>query len=166
MDLVYRKNQLQSTITYGETFASQLKETAIEFEHIFLVTNQRYYDLFADKLVQLFENQQEIDWYICKNDVHCNNLNELENLLAFLAEFDQQKEYLFLGIGNEGVVQLTNFLHQSSVLNATCWLLPLSIQSLSKSLIVEAQIELMNQPVLQTSVLAEKVIYDRTLTTD
>ncbi|MEI5992579.1 hypothetical protein [Candidatus Enterococcus mansonii] len=166
MELIYRKNQLETTIIYGETFASQLKLSSIEAKHLFLITNQRYYDLFSDKLIQLFDDKQELDWYICKNDVRCNNMNELENLLAFLADFNQQEEFIFLGVGNEGVVQLTNFLHKTSVLTSDCWLLPLSVQALSKSLIAEAQIELKNQPVLHYSVLAKKVIYDNTLTSN
>ncbi|MGX7243318.1 hypothetical protein ACWOC1_00565 [Enterococcus quebecensis] len=166
MEIVYEKNQLRTTIVYGETFASQLKSISLGSKHIFLITNQRYYDLFSEKLVQLFDDKKEIDWYICKNDVHCNNIKELESLLAFLADFEQQQEFLFLGVGNEGVVQLTNFLHKTSILTSECWSLPLSVQSLSKSLIPKAQIELMNHPVLETSVLAKKIIYDRTLTTD
>jgi len=166
MELVYKKNQLETTIIYGETFASQIKSASIKSKHLFLLTNQRYYDLFSEKLIQLFDDKQEIDWYICKNDAHCNNLKELESLLTFLADFDQQQDFLFLGVGNEGVVQLTNFLHETSVLTSDCWLLPLSIQSLSKSLIHEVQIELNNHPVLQSSVLADKILYDHTLTTD
>lgn len=166
MELSYNKNQLQTNIIYGETFASQLKSISISGKHLFLITNQRYYDLFSEKLIQLFDDKQELDWYICKNDARCNNMNELENLLAFLTEFNQQEKFIFLGVGNEGVVQLTSFLYRTSILRSNCWLLPLSVQALSKSLITEAQIEFKNQPVLQSSVLAEKVIYDHTLTTD
>ncbi|MBO0468221.1 hypothetical protein JZO73_11845 [Enterococcus plantarum] len=165
MELVYKKNQLQTTIIYGETFASHIKSASFDSKHLFLITNQRYYDLFSEKLIQLFDDKQELDWYICKNDSHCNNMKELESLLAFLSNFDQQQEFLFLGVGNEGVVQLTHFLHETSVLTSDCWLLPLSIESLSKSLIAEAQIELKNHPVLYSKVLAEKIIYDHTLTT-
>ncbi|EOL44318.1 hypothetical protein [Enterococcus caccae] len=166
MELLYKKNQLETTIIYGETFASQIKGTSFESKHLFLITNQRYYDLFSEKLIQFFDDKQELDWYICKNDAHCNNMDELENLVTFLADFDQQHHFLFLGVGNEGAVQLTNFLHETSVLNSDCWLLPLSIQSLSKSLIAEVQIELKSHPVLQSVVLADKILYDHTLTTD
>lgn len=166
MEFVYKKNKLQTIIIYGETFASQIKSSSFESKHLFLITNQRYYDLFSDKLIQLFDDKLELDWYICKNDAHCNNMNELEGLLSFLADFDQQQEFLFLGVGNEGVIQLTNFLHETSVLTSECWLLPLSIQSLSKSLIGEVQIELKNHPVLQSRTLADRILYDRTLTTD
>lgn len=166
MEFVYRKNQLKTTIIYGETFASQIKSASFESKHLFLITNQRYYDLFSEKIIQLFDEKQELDWYICKNDAHCNNMKELESVVAFLADFDQQQEYLFLGVGNEGVIQLTNFLHETSVLTSNCWLLPLSVQSFSKGLIDDVQIELENRPVLQRMVLADKILYDRTLTTD
>ncbi|MEI5988514.1 hypothetical protein A5881_000001 [Enterococcus termitis] len=53
MELVYKKNQLQTSIFYGETFASQIKSAAFEDRHLFLITNQRYYDLFSEKLIQL-----------------------------------------------------------------------------------------------------------------
>lgn len=105
MELIYRKNQLQSKIIYGETFASQLKSVSLRSKHLFLITNQRYYELFSDKLIQLFDDKQEINWYICKNDAGCNNMKEFESLVAFLADFDQQQEFLFLGVGNEGVIQ-------------------------------------------------------------
>lgn len=166
MELVYEKNLLNTTIIYGETFASQLKSISIGSKHVFFITNQRYYDLFSDKLIQLFDDKLEVDWYICKNDARCNNLNELEQVLAFLADFDQQQEFLFVGVGNEGVVQLTNFLQEASVVTSTCWLLPLSVRSLSKCLLPEAKIELMNRPVLKAMTLPEQIIYDRTLTTD
>lgn len=166
MKVVYKKNQLQTTIFYGETFASQIKSASFESKHLFLITNQRYYDLFSEKLIQLFDDKQELDWYICKNDSHCNNMQELESLLAFLTDFNQQQEFLLLGVGNEGVMQLTSFLHKTSVLTSDCWLLPLSIQSLSKSLIAKAQIQLKNHPVLHSLVLADKIVYDHTLTTD
>ncbi|WP_429949847.1 hypothetical protein [Enterococcus sp. AZ101] len=166
MEWVYHKKQLQTSIIYGETFASQLKSISVSNKHLFLITNQRYYDLFSDKLIQLFDDKLELDWYICKNDSRCNNLNELKNLLDFITEFNQQEEFIFLGVGNEGVVQLTTFLYKTSMLLSDCWLLPLSVQALSKGLITEAQIEFKNQPVLQSSVLAEKIIYDHTLMTN
>ncbi|MFD1899648.1 hypothetical protein [Enterococcus termitis] len=166
MERIYIKDHLTTTISYGETFASQLKASPVKATHIFLITNQRYYDLFADKLIQFFDLGQEIDWFICKNDAYCNNMSELENLLAFISDFDQQQDFLFLGIGNEGVIQLTSFLHSTSVLTSNCWLLPLSIRALAKSLLGKTTIELKNHPALTTEVLPEKVIYDHTLITD
>ncbi|MTD38943.1 hypothetical protein GIX45_09900 [Erwinia sp. CPCC 100877] len=163
MEIIYRQGALKTNVYYGETFASQLKNLPLDQKHIFLITNQRYYDLFADKLIQLFGNKQELDWYICKNDPHCNNFRELENVLSFLSEFDLQEHFLFLGIGNEGVIQLTTFLQQSSMVTSSCWLLPLSIRSFSKSLLGNSQIELHNLSVLQTEGLAEKIVYDHTL---
>lgn len=166
MEFTYAKNDQETAITYGKTFVSQLRATTVKATHVFLITNQRYYDLFADKFIQFFDEGQEIDWFICKNDAHCNNMNELESLLTFIADFDQQQDFLFLGIGNEGVIQLTSFLHSTSVLTSTCWLLPLSVRALSKSLLADAEIELSNHPVLKNTVLPEQIIYDHTLITD
>lgn len=166
MELTYEQNQQQTFITYGETFASWLKKKEYKEKHLILLTNQRYYDLFSDKLVQLFGIDQELDWYICKNDSHCNNLSELENVLAFLADFNTMEEVLFLGIGNEGVMNLTGFLNKTTPHSSSCWLLPLSIRAFAQSLLSNAQIERKREFVLTVNILADQIIYDHTLTND
>lgn len=166
VELAYEKSNQKTFITYGETFAIHLRKESLSSKHIVLLTNQRYYDLFSDKLIQLFKDTLSIDWYICRNDSHCNNFEELQEVLTFLAELNQQHSFIFLGVGNEGVVQLTNFLKENSLFKAVCWLLPLSIQSLSQSLLVESVIELNNKAVLGSQVLPERIIYDHTLLND
>ncbi|MBP2099680.1 hypothetical protein [Enterococcus rivorum] len=166
MELAYEKSDQKTLITYGETFAAQLRKESLSSKHIVLLTNQRYYDLFSDKLIQLFEGMLSIDWYICRNDSHCNNFEELQEVLAFLSELNQQHSFIFLGVGNEGVVQLANFIKKNCLFKAVCWLLPLSIQSLSQSLLVQSVIELNNKAVLGSKELPERIIYDHTLLND
>lgn len=75
MELDYELHGETAKIFYAETLVSQLKSLKIEQSVLFL-TNQRYYDLFADKINQLFANPRKIDWYICAN-TQCNHLIEL-----------------------------------------------------------------------------------------
>ena len=166
MEVTYEKNNLHTVITYGETFASWLKKINYESKHLIILTNQRYYDLFSDKLIQLLGDRQEINWYICKNDSHCNNLSELYNVLEFLADFNKSEKFLFLGIGNEGVIKLTSFLNKTTPFFSDCWLLPLSVRAFAQSLLGDAQIEYQNEFVLTIKSLANQIIYDHTLTND
>lgn len=166
MELTYVQGQQQTVITYGETFASWIKNNNYKEKHLILLTNQRYYDLFSDKIIQLFGIDQELDWYICKNDSHCNNLSELESVLVFLTDFNKRKEFLFLGIGNEGAMKLTSFLHKTTPFSSSCWLLPLSIRAFAQSLLPNAQIERKREFVLTVKIMADQIIYDHTLTND
>lgn len=163
MEFVYEKNDHQSLVTYGETVASLLKNEPLSEKHILLVTNQRYYDLFSDKLIQLFKERQNLDWYICKNDSHCNNFSELEAVLSFAASFPVKEEYLLVGLGNEGVMNLTSFLDHAMILDTELWLMPLSLQALSESLAAKGAIELKHKDALAVSSLAERIIYDQTM---
>ncbi|MBP1045662.1 hypothetical protein I6N96_05180 [Enterococcus sp. BWM-S5] len=163
MEFVYEKKDHQSSVIYGETVASLLKNEPLEERHILLVTNQRYYDLFSDKLIQLFNERQNLDWYICKNDTHCNNFSELEALLTFVAAFPAKEDYLLIGLGNEGVMYLSAFINQTAVLTTELWLLPLSLQALSESLTGNGLIELNHKNALSVPSLATRIVYDQTM---
>lgn len=163
MEFVYEKNQHHSRVIYGETVASFLKSKGLEERHVLLITNQRYYDLFSDKLIQLFNDRQNLDWYICKNDAHCNNFAELEAFLSFVGAFSVQEEYLLIGLGNEGVMNLAAFIDHVTILDTQLWLLPLSLQSLSESLVGKGSIELKHKSALSVDSLAEWIIYDQTM---
>lgn len=163
MEFVYEKDDHHSQVVYGETVASVLKNEPFDESHILLITNQRYYDLFSDKLIQLFNERQNIDWYICKNDVHCNNFSELEALLSFIATFPEKENYLLIGLGNEGVMHLSAFIDHTTILETELWLMPLSLQSLSESLAGEGLIELRHKTALSVSTLADRIIYDQTM---
>ena len=49
MELDYQVEDALTKVFYGETLVSQLRELSIDQPILFL-TNQRYYDLFADKI--------------------------------------------------------------------------------------------------------------------
>lgn len=85
MELDYQVEDALTKVFYGETLVSQLRELSIDQPILFL-TNQRYYDLFADKINPLFANQANNDWYICAN-TQCNHLTELKNLLDFVKHY-------------------------------------------------------------------------------
>ncbi|MBL1224476.1 hypothetical protein [Enterococcus sp. BWR-S5] len=163
MEFVYEKDDHHSQVVYGETVASLLKNEALGERHILLIANQRYYDLFSDKLIQLFNERQDLDWYICKNDSHCNNFSELEALLSFIASFPEKKDYLLVGLGNEGVMNLSAFVAHTTVLTTELWLMPLSLQSLSESLTGKGFIELRHKEALAVSSLAQRIVYDQTM---
>ncbi|MGC6769710.1 hypothetical protein ACYSNR_15360 [Enterococcus sp. LJL128] len=163
MELVYQKNKQESLVIYGETTASLVKNKSFANKHILLMTNQKYYDLFSDKLIKLFNNPEDLDWYICKNDVHCNNFTELEALLTFLKPFSASKEYLLIGLGNEGVMELSGFAAQTTLLSTEIWHLPLSIQSLSASLSGNGTVVMGHKEMLSVPALAKQIIYDQTM---
>ena len=64
--------------------------------------------IFSEKINYAFGEQLGLNWYICRNDVHCNEL-ELESVLRFLADWPENQDVLLIGLGNEGVLQLTAF---------------------------------------------------------
>ncbi|KAF1298085.1 hypothetical protein BAU15_09560 [Enterococcus sp. JM4C] len=165
MERVYKKHEYQCRVVYGEMFASQLQQTPVTNKRVIIVTNQRYYDRFSQKLGQLFSNYSDVDWYICTNSAHCNNLDELTALLNFTAKFSQEMSYLFVAFGNEGVMKLTGFFQKVSVLSGELWCLPVSIRSLAKALTLSNTIEKANyQEVMALPGLASQVIFDQTLT--
>lgn len=165
VERVYTKNGYSCRVVYGETFATQLKQEPVTNKHVVIVTNQRYYDRFSQKLLQLFSIHSEVDWYICTNSAHCNNLDELNGLLSFAAKFPQEADYLFVAFGNEGVMELMGFFQKTTVLQGELWCLPVSIRSLAKALTLSNTIEkLNNQPVMEIQALGSQIIFDQTLT--
>ena len=90
--------------------------------------------IFSEKINYAFGEQLGLNWYICRNDVHCNDLSELESVLRFLADWPENQDVLLIGLGNEGVLQLTAFLHQVSKCSSKCWLMPVSVQALRQGL--------------------------------
>lgn len=162
MEMIYRSANQETNIFYGKTLSSQLKETKND-AHMLFVTNQRYYDLFASKINQLFPDQTKVDWHICTNSPQCNQLTELENLLDFTKKFPEKEEYLIIGFGNEGIMDLAAFFQTNSPLTSKLWLIPVSIRSMGRSLTEERTILQMNQPIMQTSHYPEAIFYDGTI---
>lgn len=165
MEIQYKKNHFATKVIYGETFAATLPSLNYHSKHLILITNQRYYDLFSEKINRLLAHHTNVDWYICTNQTHCNKLDELNNLLAYLARFTQDEEYLFLAFGNEGVVELTSYIQKNTVLKGNFWVLPVSIRSFAQGLTVKTEIlSQQEHPLLQTENMPQMILYDQTLT--
>jgi hypothetical protein len=163
MEIHYLIGTHLAKLTYGETVSSLLKEQQANGQHYVIIANQRYYDLFSDKINHAFGSHQLFNWYICRNDSHCNTISELEGIYTFLAEFDKKQAITFIGLGNEGALQLTTFLRATTIYSANSWLVPTSIQSLSQALLPAAFIEWQNNQVMSVANEPEQIIYDFTL---
>ncbi|WP_165005867.1 MULTISPECIES: hypothetical protein [unclassified Enterococcus] len=162
MELDYQVQEETAKIFYGETLVSQLKPLAIDQPILFL-TNQRYYDLFAEKINQLFANQASVDWYICAN-TQCNHLAELTNLLDFAKRYPENQPFLLIGFGNEGIMDLAGFFQKHTNLESKLWLIPVSIRSMGRALVPQRTIlQLPNRVVLQTQNVPERIVYDQTI---
>ena len=161
----YQKNHFTTAIFYGETLNKSIHFKSNSIQHVIIITNQKYYDRSFEKINQLFKGIDEIDWYVCRNQTYCNNVEELMSLLQFLERFPKNRHYLFCAYGNEGVMQLTGFVAQTTVLKSQYWCLPVSVRSLAKALLVEQAImKQNNQVLLQVSNLPQAIYFDQTLT--
>lgn len=165
MEISYQQQHFQSKIIFGETLNRAIPKSAAQGKHVVILTNQRYYDRSFEKISRFFEEAIDLDWYICGNDLYCNKMSELMDLLNFLERFPQNREYLFIGYGNEGVMQLTGFTAETTLLTAEFWSLPVSVRSLAKALVLEQEIVKSNdRGLLQTKNLPAYTFYDQTLT--
>lgn len=165
MDFTYQQNELKTQVTYGETVASMMREKDLSNYQIIICGNQRYYDLYADKLAQFIPKSSRHDWFITTNNHYCNDMNHFEDFIFFLKRFSQQEKFLFIGIGNEGVMELTAFLHHVSNLTAELWLLPVSIRAFAQSLTFQRQIVLAGtiQPVMEIDEAPDGILFDHTM---
>lgn len=160
----FKKQQQSSTIIYGEPLAASLPTAALSGKHVLVVTNQKYYDHFFDKISRVLQSAEDLDWYIVTNQVYCNNLNEMMDLLSFLEKFPENKEYLLIGFGNEGVMQLVGFLQQTIRMRGNYWTIPASVRALASCLTAHSSIvKKGNQAILQVKNLPEFIFYDQTI---
>ncbi|KAF1305461.1 hypothetical protein IV487_09960 [Enterococcus saccharolyticus] len=163
MQLNYKKKTKETTIVFGEILSTSIKRDMYQGKHIIIFTNQRYYDRFFDKIQRLFSTQT-IDWYVCSNLLYSNHVQEMMDILHFLEPFSPQENYLFIGFGNEGVMQLTGFLQQTTILKAEFWALPVSLQSYAMALMEERYIY--KQPmelILKQENLPTRIFLDQTI---
>lgn len=164
MEIMFAGDAGSSKIIYGETLAASLPHLPYQNKHLLIVTNQRYYDLFSQKINQLLQESADIDWYICPNQRNCNTLAELTSILNFISNFIHT-DFVFIAFGNEGVVELTNYLQKNSLLKSDFWVLPVSLRSLGKALVSEALIiDNHQQPLLHSYNLPQLILFDQTLT--
>ena len=134
MEITYRYEQNETRITYGETVASMMRKKNLEKKQILFCGNQRYYDLYAEKLRQFIPKSSTHDWFITPNNRYCNTMDYFQELIHFLDRFSRQRETIFLGIGNEGVVELLGFTHHVANFKAELCFLPVSLRSFAQSL--------------------------------
>jgi len=128
MQLTYQRQDLTTQITYGQPLTKSIGEVLPPARHVIILTNQRYYEQFFEKVQRAFSHNN-IDWYICRNQLYCNHLEELTEFLQYLSRFSRTSEYLFIAFGNEGVIQLTGFLQQTSLFAAKYWVIATSLRS-------------------------------------
>lgn len=133
MQLTYQRQDLTTQITYGELLKNSVSEILTKNKHVIILTNQRYYDQFFQKIQQTFPHNA-IDWYISRNQLYCNHLEEMTEFLQFLGKFSLAEEYLFVAFGNEGVVQLTGFLQKTVLFSGEFWVIPTSLRSFFSAL--------------------------------
>lgn len=163
MQLTYQKTKKQSTIVYGEILSASIKPEMFQNKHIIIVTNQRYYDRFFEKIQHIF-SPQPIDWYVCSNLIYGNNVRELMDILDFLGRFPPNKEYLFIAFGNEGVIQLTGFVQKTTILPGDFWVLPTTLRAFAVAIVEDRFI--CKQPMEMLLIeknLPEKIFLDQTI---
>ena len=163
MRIQYQKEALQTQITYGEILSTSIQPAWLKGKHVIILTNQRYYDAFFEKMEQLFLNQP-VDWYIFRNQLYVNTLEEWSGLLSYLAHFSTDKEYIFVAFGSTGVIELTGFLQQVSVLKGDFWVIPISFQSYVQGLNPQHTISQKNAlPILAQRNLPTHIFLDQTM---
>jgi len=163
MEAVFYRNEQETQISYGETLASVMKEQSIEPQQVIILTNQRYYDRFSEKVTRLFL-PREVNWYICTNQMYCNNFSEFKAAMDFFGRFSKQESLLIVGFGNEGVLALSSFIHATSVLTTKLWLIPVSLRALAKSVKETAiVVEKPDIPMFENPNTPQFVIFDQTI---
>lgn len=163
MEFLFSRAQQETVILYGETLASVLREQKVVAEQVIIFTNQRYYDRFYEKLTRLFL-PNSVSWYICTNQVYCNNFTEFTHGMDFLGHYPKQSRVLIVGFGNEGIMALSSFIHATAVLNTALWLIPVSLRGLAKSVKERAiVVRKPDIPMLENPNAPGYVIYDQTI---
>lgn len=139
MEVSYCQSQYRTSIHYGQTFFQIFEPKQFSGKHLLFFTNQQYYEEFANQYATFFKDT-EIDWYIFSNQLYCNTVTNMIQGLKFLEKFDPLSSYIMIALGNEGVIQLTSFFHQFSVLPSEFFVISLSIQSFSTALLSEKEL--------------------------
>ena len=82
MQMTYQQAGLATTITYGEILTSSIQPAMYQDKAVIVITNQRYYDHFFEKIQGVFA-ETTVDWYICRNQLYANTLDEWMGLFQF-----------------------------------------------------------------------------------
>ena len=165
MELTYRNKQNETLIIYGETVASMMRKKDLKNMQILFCGNQRYYDLYAEKLRQFIPKSSTHEWFITPNNRYCNTMENFQELISFLDRFSRQKETIFMGIGNEGVIELLGFTHHVANFQAELCFLPVSLRSFAQSLSFVDQIvsDKTLMTVMEIEEAPKSILFDHTL---
>lgn len=165
MELTYGNQKSSTQVVYGETVASMMRVKDMQNKQIFFCGNQRYYDLYAEKLRQFIPATSSHEWFITPNHRYCNTMENFQDLIGFLDRFSRQSETLFIGIGNEGVIELLGFTHHVSNFKAELLFLPVSLRSFAQSLTFVDQI-VSNKTlttIMEVEEIPKRILFDHTL---
>lgn len=69
MEFVFSRKEQQTQILYGETLNAVLRTQEISNDQVIILTNQRYYDRFSEKLTRLFFTQRSQLVYLYQSNV-------------------------------------------------------------------------------------------------
>ncbi|MDT2602278.1 hypothetical protein P7D85_21170 [Enterococcus hulanensis] len=165
MEVTYRNKQNETLIIYGETVASMMRKKDLKNKQILFCGNQRYYDLYAEKLRQFIPKSSTHEWFITPNNRYCNTMENFQELISFLDRFSRQKETIFMGIGNEGVIELLGFTHHVANFQAELCFLPVSLRSFAQSLSFVDQIvsDKTLMTVMEIEEAPKSILFDHTL---
>ncbi|MFC0276269.1 hypothetical protein ACFFH2_06100 [Enterococcus devriesei] len=165
MEVRYRNSKFETPVTYGETVASMMRKKDLTNKQILFCGNQRYYDLFAEKLRQFIPKTSDHEWYITTNNRYCNTMKNFQELTRFLERFRGSKQAIFFGIGNEGVMELLGFTQHVTPIEAELCLLPVSLRSFAQSLSFVDQIvsDKTMMTVMEITEAPHSILFDHTL---
>ena len=165
MEVTYRNKQNETLIIYGETVASMMRKKDLKNKQILFCGNQRYYDLYAEKLRQFIPKSSTHEWFITPNNRYCNTMENFQELISFLDRFSRQNETIFMGIGNEGVIELLGFTHHVANFQAELCFLPVSLRSFAQSLSFVDQIvsDKTLMTVMEIEEAPKSILFDHTL---
>jgi hypothetical protein len=163
MKIHYQIHECETELFYGETISRLLKSFEVHYP-VILVTNQSCYDELSEKVRHMFSEPERVNWYICSNDPHCNQLDELRMFMKYLLTLPRFSECQLIGLGNVGVCQMTAFYQQVGLQKSECWLIPTSMTALSRILSGVHQIEIQyNQAVMSVNVLPRYTVVDSSI---
>ncbi|SBO17708.1 hypothetical protein [Carnobacterium divergens] len=100
-----------STVFFGETLNKLVIDQMSLFqdtEQVLIVTNQKTYERYYEKLSLLFK-RQELFWYICPNSIEAKSFKELLALMTYCGEIHLKKKSFIIAFGTEPVIQLASF---------------------------------------------------------
>ena len=89
-NLSFLEKNSRRKILYGETLNAVLRTQEISNDQVIILTNQRYYDRFSEKLTRLFYPKKSAGIF-CTNQMYCNNFTEFQAFMSFLSRFRNRR---------------------------------------------------------------------------